>query len=278
MQEYQNLLADQYGSLHISFFSGDAHPSVMFDGVKYRLAILLGRQGRSEAPRVFTSAYLRWYAEERPFLFSKITYTLCPFKLGYLRFSKLGAPEAAAAMRRLLARDKKLGIYVGRRGNGTLHYHRSPVFWIRAMDFEPYFKSATHTRSEDHLRDLVFANGKMASAVGAILNSSCFYFWFITQGNCRDVAGPDITEFPVGDLDSEVQQQLDSVFDLLTADLKKNSRRRVYNYQTSGRVEYDEFYPRLSKPIIDGIDRISSSTMMSSTAWGRKRRRMKDER
>ena len=39
-------------------------------------------------------------------------------------------------------------------------------------------------------------------------------------------------------------------------DLRKHSRTRVYNYQTSGRVEYQEFYPRLSKPIIDEIDRV----------------------
>ena len=34
------------------------------------------------------------------------------------------------------------------------------------------------------------------------------------------------------------------------------SRRRVYRYQTSGRVEYDEFYMKESKPIIDEIDNV----------------------
>ena len=38
-------------------------------------------------------------------------------------------------------------------------------------------------------------------------------------------------------------------------DLQRNSRRRVYNYST-GIVEYDEFYPSHSKPIIDEIDRV----------------------
>ena len=33
------------------------------------------------------------------------------------------------------------------------------------------------------------------------------------------------------------------------------TRRRVYHYRTSGRVEYDEFYMKESKPIIDEIDR-----------------------
>ena len=38
--------------------------------------------------------------------------------------------------------------------------------------------------------------------------------------------------------------------------MKRNSVRRVYNYQASGRVEYDEFYMKLSKPIIDEIDKV----------------------
>jgi hypothetical protein len=32
------------------------------------------------------------------------------------------------------------------------------------------------------------------------------------------------------------------------------SKRRVYHYKTSGRVEYDEFYMKKSKEIIDMID------------------------
>jgi hypothetical protein len=38
--------------------------------------------------------------------------------------------------------------------------------------------------------------------------------------------------------------------------LQENSKRRIYNYERLGRVEYDEFYPNKSKPIIDEIDRV----------------------
>lgn len=39
-------------------------------------------------------------------------------------------------------------------------------------------------------------------------------------------------------------------------DFKQNSVRRSIPYKTTGIVEYDEYYPRLSKPIIDEIDRV----------------------
>ena len=40
------------------------------------------------------------------------------------------------------------------------------------------------------------------------------------------------------------------------ADLKRRAQRKETYYKTTGRVVYDEFYPRRSKPIIDKIDRV----------------------
>lgn len=124
------------------------------------------------------------------------------------------------------------------------------------MNFEPYFKSPTKDRSTDHLRDLFLDNNSMAKRAGAIINSTCFYFWFTVQGNCRNIAGPDINGFPSGQLDNANLEGLEGAFDNLMEDLRKNSVRRVYNYRKSGRVEYDEFYPNKSKSRIDLIDLI----------------------
>ncbi len=40
----------------------------------------------------------------------------------------------------------------------------------------------------------------------------------------------------------------------LKEDSIKKAKRRTYLYKTSGKVEYDECYPKLSKAIIDLID------------------------
>jgi hypothetical protein len=39
-------------------------------------------------------------------------------------------------------------------------------------------------------------------------------------------------------------------------DYEQNKHRKNTYYQATGRVEYDEYYPKLSKPIIDEIDRV----------------------
>ena len=89
------------------------------------------------------------------------------------------------------------------------------------MDFEPYFHSATKSRSTDHLKDLYLDTQAIADTAGAILNSTCFYFWFTVQGNCRDIAGPDIEGFPGGDLVAAELSSLPGVFASLMDDLKK---------------------------------------------------------
>jgi len=124
------------------------------------------------------------------------------------------------------------------------------------MDFEPYFKSPVKDRSTDHLKDLFFDSNDSAVVVGAILNSTCFYYWFSIQGNCRNIAGFDIESFPIGTINPSTQESLKQTFSSLMEDLQKHSKRRIYNYQHSGKVEYDEFYPSQSKPIIDEIDRV----------------------
>ena len=39
-------------------------------------------------------------------------------------------------------------------------------------------------------------------------------------------------------------------------DLKRYATRKVANYKSTGRVEYDEYHPNRSKPIIDEIDKV----------------------
>jgi len=256
MVDYQDHLWNRYGGLYISYYSGDAHPSVLFNGVKYRLCIVVGRPYHIDASRAQTTEYVRWYANERPYLFSKLSYAPCQLNGGFLRFAKLGNLRAAQILEKMLSTSRRLNAYLATPGTKGINYHRSPVFWIRSMDFEPYFKSPTKERSTDHLRDLYGRDQSQAIRVGAILNSTCFYFWFTVQGNCRNVAGPDIENFPIGDLSTRNLSSLELIFSKLMEDLKRNSRRRVYHYERSGRVEYDEFYPDKSKSVIDKIDSV----------------------
>ncbi len=132
-----------------------------------------------------------------------------------------------------------------------IHYHRSPNYWIRSMDFEPYFKSPTSDRSMHHFRDLRMVDEKISKYVGALLNSSLFFLWFDLFGNNRNIAGIDIKTFPLGKPNQQLTEKNSSLFDDLIKSYQENSTKLVRKD-----TELQQFYPSYSKPIIDEIDKV----------------------
>mgnify|MGYP001620177862 CR=1 FL=1 len=130
-----------------------------------------------------------------------------------------------------------------------MHYHRSPRYWIRAMDFEQYFKSPTRSRSVHHFRDLYFGDTEYGRFIGALLNSTLFFFWFVSVGNGRNITGTDVEQVPLGTVRAQLLKEMPRVFARLMKDYDRNSFVRERQD-----CEFQEFRPSLSKPILDEID------------------------
>ncbi len=92
----------------------------------------------------------------------------------------------------------------------------------------------------------------------ALLNSNLFYSWFVTYSDVYHCGREIILDFPcdIAELTEGLGGSLKDLKDELMDDLRKHSVRRAVPYKATGLVEYDEFYPRHSKPIIDQIDRL----------------------
>ena len=88
-----------------------------------------------------------------------------------------------------------------------------------------------------------------------ILNSTMFFLWWISQSDCYHLNLPEIRNFGFTINKDETEAELVELSKLLADDMLAKSKRRVYHYKTSGRVEYDEFYMKKSKDIIDLIDK-----------------------
>lgn len=93
----------------------------------------------------------------------------------------------------------------------------------------------------------------MAKFIGAILNSSMFFFWFTTFSNNRNVAGIDVRGFPLGNPTKQILEQVGILFDELMKDYERKSE--ILDRKD---VKLQVFYPSLSKPIMDDIDRAIS--------------------
>jgi hypothetical protein len=254
MHSLQQLVMKHSSCLHLSFLSGDANPSRLFEGVKFRLCIGLAKAGAGECT-YYSTRYVRWYAEERKALFSSLQY--CNSTAAIIKGSlpKIGREIELAILEKMAGRPP-LCKFTGF-GDKALYYHNCPVNWIRATTFIPAFRSARDgTRVSTQVRQLNFQHEQLRDAAACIVNSSLFFWRWLIYSDCYHLTEREIGGFPV-DLDL-LTQQWGNMFTTLCTNLmndyKNNSRKRTYVYKATGVVVYDEFYPKLSKPIIDEID------------------------
>jgi hypothetical protein len=207
----------------------------------------------SDQIQIWTTRYQHWNAEGRPVLFARLQYAPSFFHQRLKRIPQIGSCEAASILQEVESKAQKpvLQFYASNKRGLVMHYHRSPRYWIRAMDFEQYFKSPKRSRSVHHFRDLYFADKRYGKFIGALLNSSLFFFWFVTVGNGRNITGADVEQFPVSEVSDALLSKMPNAFDRLMRDYDNNSFIR--NRED---CQFQEFRPSLSKPIIDEIDEI----------------------
>ncbi len=249
----RDVIFKRYSKIYCSTYS--IRPSKLFEGVDQRLCIIFGHGGPGNNYSLFTTRYHHWHASERSTLFSTLFYVPSFTHSRLNRIAQLGDSRARNVFKHLEAKsDRELQSFYSHLQKGfKAHYHRSPRYWIRAMDFEQYFKSAARSRSIHHFRDLFFVSKDESKAICAIINSSLFFFWFLAVCNGRNLTAVDVGRFPIGNFDKQIVDKLSILFDELMESYKNNS---VIKKRSD--CEYQEFRPGLSKSIIDKIDKIAS--------------------
>jgi hypothetical protein len=245
-------LASYYQSLWLSHFA--IRPAKLFTGVEQRLTITLCERGANEKS-VFSSNYNQWVVAERATLFSTLRYANTSEFVGNddcLRFPKTGVDIGCSIFRKLSThRSTPLRSFLNSGSKSSLIFHRTPGYWVRIMNFEPYFKSPTQTRSIHHIRELKVADEKSAQFAGAVVSSSLYFWWFFALGNCRNLTYADIYDFPAGEVEIGFVTQSGRLFLSLMEDFQKHS---FTNHR--GDTEFQEFEWSQSKPIIDEIDKV----------------------
>ncbi len=236
--------------LHLNL-SADAHPQKLFEGVKFRLAIFFVSNNHEG---FYSSKYTRWYAEERKNLFTSIVKYNDASGCEYANIiGKIPSPLFISIINKI--RSNQYFFFI-KQGNNDCLYHNVPVNWIRAHSFVPYFKSERDGESvTTQLKRIGFDTINNMRIASCLINSSLFFIWWITISDCYHLNKPEIMNFKYTN-DLILDKEIVKLAERLGEDMITNSVRRIYNYKTSGRVEYDEFYMKLSKPIIDEIDKL----------------------
>jgi hypothetical protein len=260
MVAIRDRLLQRSGVLHVLPF--DDRPGKLFDGLEHCRAVIYLSHAQSPGENgpqtIYTSRYQRWATEVREYLFAQIEFAQLrgqPLISGILPKYASGVQEHL--FRRLTAQTtRQLAAFVTPTDTSSLiFYQEATGYWVKATYGVPYYAKNGVAGAPAHGRFLYFRGADTAHAACAVLNSSLFYAYFVSYGDCFHLSDGLATRFPVSDA-ILADKTLVELNQRLMKDLRAKAERRTINTRAGERITYDEYYASLSKPIIDEIDRV----------------------
>lgn len=255
-QELRDVLKEAFG--HSWTLSFAERPSKLFTGVEKRLTIWLGSMGQNAAG-IWSSPYRRWFAEERPHLFATARLVQQDNGIGLVNgaIPKIGTSVDLEILR-ALAGKRAMARYLRKHGEHVIYYTRKLRYFITFVDFVPGIRDASgRTLEPTELKELRFETRRERDCALAALNSNLFFWFFSVFSDVRNVNRREIEAFPcsLDEIDDATASALSGLASSLMADFNEHSKWITSDYGKHGVLTIQSFQPRLSKPIIDEIDR-----------------------
>lgn len=250
----RDLLTSSSDILHLSSYAGDTHPSVLFEGVRLRLSIILAARGKeNKKPELYTTVFQRWYSIERNGLFPTMslweTHELPLWNI----YPRIGGPQAQPILDMLLRIEAthKLMSFTGT--GSSVFYQEAAQYFVKATHDTPFFEKNGVRMSPPHGRSLV-CDVTEAPALVAVLSSTLFYFWYHAVSDCYHLSDAVVQLFPCpqGVL---ADAQLRKLGLQLEEKLHKTAKVVKMKTGTGDDISYAAFNYQLTKPILDEIDR-----------------------
>jgi len=247
-------------STHSAWFSNYAErPSKLFEGAEVLLTIVLARVTGNGRKTQFTTGFAKWAAEERPCLFERVSYCRLDVRPKPYVNPKLSDETEISILGKLFENTGTLGIDLKRNSTHRVYYRiGGGRYWKIFTRFQPQFvlngKSAISSR-ENYL---FLPSEAFRVATISVLSSSLFYWFFILTTNCRDLNPIDLNEFPIRleSVNEKNMRNLGHLCEMLMNDYQQNSQLKEKTSRLTGKILYQEFYPKLCKPTIDQIDQV----------------------
>ena len=253
MDQTQNIIIENSDLLLVSNYA--ERPSKLFMGAEVLLNIVLSGKGKGPC-HMYSTDFIKWSSEERDFLFEKLVYAPAE-RLNYYTIPKYSNRIENALVNKIKKTNQTLALSFRKNSNHRIFYRiGGGRYWKIFTDFQPKFILNGNVSVSSRENYLYFANQKAGKAAIAALSSSMFYWYFILTTNCRDLNPSDLQNYPINvdNIESSILAQIIMHTDNMMSDYKTKSQMKEKISTLTGNVIYQEFYPRLSKPIIDQID------------------------
>lgn len=238
----------------------DDRPGKLFEMIEHlRATIIISsfKEMNDERPVVFSTKYNRWYTENRNILFKCLCYTnVTEFVHSYV-IPKFSLDIECSINRKTQKQSCTISELTTQLAFSKVYYRAAGGGYFLLIKNQ---KSITYINGalEDVKAEKMVSIKREYSntAMGALLSSTLFYWNYIAYTDCRNLTKAFIVSFK---LQRDLCQDalLIKCGEELFEDYEQNKRTKNTTFKTTGRnVVYDEYYPKLSKPIIDEIDKV----------------------
>lgn len=228
----------------------DIRPASLFEVVAQRLAVVIQSSSPGES-RLFAGGYRRWAAQEREHLFALTQFVHVTGDDFSDNFFKLSSPLEREILSRLSG--KALKTRTNERSE-PFFVHRICRYFIKALDFVPYFKGADGRRGKSEDYKPFHFEEALRSEMICFLNSSLFYWHWRMTGDGFHCGYGDVYKAKYRSVeDDTINRRLAELRSNLMDTFQKNSVRKEIRTK-KGTITYQEFSPGPTKTVLDLID------------------------
>jgi hypothetical protein len=233
-------------------------PGKLFDGLEHCRGVIFlsAAPWPGRAPVLATTRFHRWPTEAREHLFAQLEFAHCvqePLFPDHFPKSASDLQESIFAKLRLKATDVVASVLNQSPTDHFIFYQEATEYWVKATYGLPYYAKNGRQGPPAHGRFLYFREARTGQAVCALLNSSLFYAYFITYGDCFHLSDTLVSWFPVSPV-LAADPKLVALNGRLMHDLTENAVNKTIRTKAGDSISYAEFYASKSKPILDAID------------------------
>ena len=251
MASFQKMYFENAKFSSIAFF--DDRPGKLFENLQHIRVVIPIIEVGMPTSLTATTGYAKFYSHCRNILFQNISYYLSQSSRKAFSVLKIRTSIENSIAEKVWNMSKTIQYFESSsRNNNYVYYGYGYGYFGKILNKKSYFwgenvKESTGDKyyfiNDEYDRDIF---------VG-LLNSSLFYWFYI---NFSD--GHNFTKTVIGAMPFEYGscQRIKQAVEILMLDLEQCKGRKVCNYKSTGRVEYDEYYPKLSKRYIDEIDKV----------------------
>jgi len=249
MASLQNIIKPNNTDNSVWIASFDERPSNLFSGVDQRLIIEIIR--KNTVPQLYTTGINRWKADNRDLLFSSLIYfrqneTNMNYTISILKIKN----ELETSILVKFYKNHELLNYKSDNKTKNCIYYRTAGgrYWKVVLSKS----TGTETLSEK----LAYLKSLTCHQAISIISSSLFWWYYSCHYDMFNLKDYMIFGFRISDLDNYISNELNSIGKEYEKSLENNAKVKKIKSKVRGNVEQKQYLVRLSKLIIDEIDKV----------------------